>query len=93
MTCYKGHCGGMLAVREGDAGMARRSQCGGHAGDYLIGDPGGDQLGNLLRPPAEKVRVAALERDDHLSFPGGGDHPPVHLLLRQARPPCTVAKA
>ena len=93
MTGYQGHGRRVLAVREGDAGVAGRGQCGGHARDYLIGDPGGDQLGNLLRPAAEKVRVAALQADDRLSFPGGRDHPPVDLLLRQAPTAVRVTEA
>ena len=65
----------------GNAGMAGHGEGRRDAGNHFAGDSGRDEGLDLFGPAAEKVRIAALQPHDRFSLPGGGDHPPVDLLL------------
>ena len=70
------------AVRHRDPREPRHSDRTGDPGDDVDLEPGLDTGLDLLHPPAEHVRVAALEADDAPAGSGMLDQQPVDLVLR-----------
>src|SRR5688500_13337178 len=74
----------MRAMGERDAGIRRRGEGGGDAGDDFKLDAGRDQRFGLFATAAENKRVAALEADDVFAFAGEPDQRALDVALGAA---------
>ena len=80
------------AVGDRDAGVRRRPDGAGDAGDDLERDPGGGQGLGLLAAAAEHERIAALEAHDAAGATPGLDEHLVDLLLGEVDLPGCLAR-